>query len=288
MKTLRNISIVLFLGFSIVVGLNLELFIEKTSNIIYVVSGEQARDLKEQEEIARRNEETIAKRKLHTHTVNIEKGLDNFTKYEEDILQGMDLLVTQEKLNELFPLKVSSEMKDSITDDDGTGTIYENMCIGDKYYNRYNRDTITIKNNSSVAVESLRIRFMAYNEEKNLTYVYREEGYYFEYFLEPGDSQLKSCDFLSITPKDYESLKSKNAIFKYEVIETNEHKPGTLPSKSKIPCESYEGLLYLNERVISSNYKMERIKENYPELYERIPEGGFKLKQNLLDFCSKY
>lgn len=269
MKTIRNISIVLFLGFSIVVGLNLELFIEKTSNFIYVVSGQEERDLSE-----KREKEKI--RKWNEWTSDIRIGLDKFDIYEKDILSGMGTLVTQEKLNKLFPLKVSTTYDE---------IVYENICIETRYKDE---GRILIKNNSSVAVKSLRVRFKAYNDDKNLIYVNKDRSYKFEYFLEPGDSQLLYCRYLTISIDEYEKLKGKKAIFKYEVINTSEHSQTYLPKISKKPCRNYEKLLLINDNIFKSSSRMEYLKENYPILYERIPAGGFDIKQNLLDFCSKY
>lgn len=269
MKTVRNILIVLFLGFSIVVGLNLELFIEKTSNFIYVVSGQEERDLAE-----KREKEKI--RKWNEWASDIRIGLDKFYIYEKDILSGMESLVTQEKLNKLFPLKVSTTYDEDV---------YENICIETSYKKE---DRILIKNNSSVAVKSLRIGFKAYNDDKNLVYEDDSRKFKFEYFLEPGDSQLLHCGYLSITIDEYEKLKGKKAIFKYEVIGTSEHSQKYLPEISRKPCRNYEKLLPINDNIFKSSSRMEYLKENYPELHERIPAGGFDIKQNLLDFCSKY
>ena len=284
MKTIRNISIVLFLGLSIVVGLNLELFIEKTSNFIYVVSGEEERDLEKQREKEKKKIEKEREKKKKEKkeawdglTSEIENGLENITKYEEDILNGMDLLINQKKLNELFPLKVSSTNND--------GAVYDNICVKGSYTWT---SKIIVENNSSVPVKTINIRFKAYNDDKNLTYENKTDSTRFEYFLEPGDSEVASCWDFNLKPSEYEELKMKKAIFKYEVISTSEHKIGAMPTLSKQPCKSYERLFYLNKEILSIEWKLMYIKENYPELHERIPTGGFDIKQNLLDFCSKY
>ena len=51
MQKIKYVLTVIFLGLCIIVGLNFNLFLNKTSNFIYVVSGQQERDIKVQENL---------------------------------------------------------------------------------------------------------------------------------------------------------------------------------------------------------------------------------------------
>ena len=106
MQKIKYVITVIFLGICIIVGLNFNLFLNKTSNFIYVVSGQQERDIKVQEqrqqEANKREMEKLAKE----YEIRTEKDLIEIKKLKDLIIDEKQFILSKEKINNLFNIKV--------------------------------------------------------------------------------------------------------------------------------------------------------------------------------------
>ena len=106
MQKIKYVITVIFLGLCIIVGLNFNLFLNKTSNFIYVVSGQQERDIKVQEqrqqEANKREMEKLAKE----YEIRTEKDLIEIKKLKDLIIDEKQFILSKEKINNFFNIKV--------------------------------------------------------------------------------------------------------------------------------------------------------------------------------------
>lgn len=209
MKIKSNIFAVIFIGLSIIVGLNLEYFINKTSEIIYEVSGQKARDLEREQELEQKRYEQEYEKRMEEYAIETERHKPIFARLKNELDDEMKKYISLDEMQNLFGFQVTNEQN-------------LNYC----YFE--NENDFLIHNKSNEPIEFINVRFMIYNEKTGLEYFNETTNISFEYFLEPNEIKRIPCSQyrmrrLGIDINDYRELKNKSPIFKYEIIGTDKH-----------------------------------------------------------------
>lgn len=208
MQKIKYVMTVIFLGLCIIVGLNFNLFLNKTSNFIYVVSGQQERDIKVQEqrqqEANKREMEKLAKE----YEIRTEKDLIEIKKLKDLIIDEKQFILSKEKINNLFNIKV-------INYEDNFKNI-TNVC------DRYSSSKIQFTNNSNQEIESITLSLKAYSSDLKTEFYSGEGTYKFQYFLSPEETLESYCASAHALRKDdYDKLIEKDSKFILEIIDTS-------------------------------------------------------------------
>lgn len=257
MKIKNNIFAVIFIGLSIIVGLNLEYFINKTSEIIYEVSGQKARDLEREQELEQKKYEQEYERRMEEYAIETERHKPIFARLKNELDDEMKKYISLDEIQNLFDIKVVSEEN-------------LNFCLYE------NGDDISIHNKSNEPIEFINVRFMIYNEKTGLEYFNKTTKISFEYFLEPGEIKNIWCKKwrngnLAIDKNDYKALKNKFPIFKYEIIGTDKHidnQATVYDSDIFDKCEKLDRIVRFHS--FEENKELFQIEEKYQKFCDKF------------------
>ena len=255
MQKIKYVITVIFLGLCIIVGLNFNLFVNKTSNFIYVVSGQQERDIKAQEqrqqEANKREMEKLAKE----YEIRTEKDLIEIKKLKDLIINEKQFLLSKEKINSLFDFKIINKQKD-----------IKDACISGIY------SKIQFTNNSNQEIESITLSLKAYSSDLKTEFYSGVDTYYFKYFLSPEETIELLCNSShKLYERDYKKLVEKDSKFILEIIDTSKFTTIERVNKNNYysSWDNHEIINLCNEYVEILDYHyFKKNKDKFNEFYD--------------------
>ena len=190
----------LIIGVSIIIGLNFNFFLEKTSHLIYVYSGQQAIDIKSQEEFEKRKAELLEKNKKK----ELEEDKKNFARVVKDIIQYKENYFTNKQSKKYLELIINHNNK-------------KEVCLlgyGSK------KDYIQIKNLTNELIKNISVMILITNQNKSIKYYEEASVINFDYVVEKNE--IKTIECPTVYKDDYELFLEKNALFEYIILNIND------------------------------------------------------------------
>lgn len=237
----------LFIGICIIVGLNFNYFLEKSSDVVYVLSGQQAEDIKKAE-IEKEKEKLYKKIRLEKE---INKKIKNLELAIDKILDDRNNYFSNDETSKLFKInffhnkEINNELKE---------------C---SYYGNSSKNYIEFKNLDNTNIKKITMMLKVTNEDNSIEYFKDKIETIFDYVVEKNESRKIRCPKAS--PSDFKMFREKNALVKYIVIKINEKYNLDYLSEFRKKSSYSKGLNIQGLCTIYSDYSIEL-------KYDRVPE----------------
>lgn len=189
----------LIIGVSIIIGLNFNFFLEKTSHLIYVYSGQQAIDIKSQEEFEKRKAELLEKNKKK----ELEEDKKNFARVVKDIIQYKENYFTNKQSKNYLELIINHKNEKDV------------CLLGFQV-----KDYMQIKNLTDDLIKNITVMVLITNKNKTIQYYESAEVINFDYVVEKNEIKKIECPLIYYS--DYKLFLEKNALFQYIILNIND------------------------------------------------------------------